>query len=218
MRFPLPLRSTRAFIGYSLFNDRTTNLDLSGIGPNEIAILSGTRSTISSRIVRDVRNNPVFPTAGNLNTVSARFVGGPLGGDGDYTKWEFASEWWVPVARLGGGFQTSGIEIAAGIKFGGGWIVGSNVFFQERFQVGGTQVGQQLRGYEEAPVTPTRSGPQEPGFFSALVGMIEQELEPEPPPPDPDDTPVRCWLKGKEHFSSRRDCLSRGGKAVELPE
>ncbi|MCZ6477365.1 MAG: outer membrane protein assembly factor BamA [Gemmatimonadetes bacterium] len=152
--FPLPLRSTRGFIGYSLFNDRTTNLDLSGIGPNELAILSGTRSTISSRIVRDVRNNPVFPTAGNLNTLSARFVGGPLGGDGDYTKWEFASEWWVPVARLGGGFQTSGIEIAAGIKFGGGWIVGSNVFFQERFQVGGTQVGQQLRGYEEATVTP----------------------------------------------------------------
>ncbi|MEE8561228.1 MAG: BamA/TamA family outer membrane protein, partial [Gemmatimonadota bacterium] len=35
-----------------------------------------------------------------------------------------------------------------------GWIVGSNVFFQERFQVGGTQVGQQLRGYEEATVTP----------------------------------------------------------------
>jgi hypothetical protein len=71
---------------------------------------------------------------------------------------------------------------------------------------------------EEAPATPTRSGPEEPGFFSVLVGMIEEELEPEPPPPDPDDRPVRCWLKGKQLFSSRRDCLSRGGKAVELPE
>jgi outer membrane protein insertion porin family len=151
---PIPLRSTRAFIGYSLFNDQTSNLDVFGLGPNDPAIISGTRSTISARILRDVRNNPVFPTGGNLNTLSARFVGGPLGGDGDYTKWNFESEWWVPVARFGDALDPSPMELAAGIKFGGGWIVGSQVFFQEKFQVGGTQVGQQLRGYEEATVTP----------------------------------------------------------------
>jgi len=70
-----------------------------------------------------------------------------------------------------------------------------------------------------APAAPTRrTGPEEPGFFSVMVGMIEEELEPEPPPPDPDDTPVRCWIGGKQHFSSRRDCQSRGGRVVELPE
>ena len=152
--FPMPLRSTRLFVGYSLFNDRTTDLDIFGIGPNEAAIVSGTRSTISGRILRDVRNSPIFPTQGNLNALSARFVGGPLGGDGDYTKWTFESEWWVPVARFGDPLNPSPMELAAGIKFGGGWIIGSQVFFQEKFQVGGTQVGQQLRGYEEATVTP----------------------------------------------------------------
>ena len=151
---PLPLRSTRLFTGYSLFSDQTSDLEIFGIGPNDPAIIRGTRSTISGRIVRDVRNSPVFPTGGNLNTISARFVGGPLGGDGDYTKWTFESEWWVPVARFGDPFAASPQEIAAGIKFGGGWIVGDAVFFQEKFQVGGTQVGQQLRGYGEATVTP----------------------------------------------------------------
>ncbi len=152
--FPVPLRSTRAYVGYSLFNDQTTDLEIFGIGPTDPAIISGTRSTISGRVVRDVRNNPIFPTGGNLNTISARFVGGPLGGDGDYTKWTVESEWWVPVARFGDVLDPSPMELAAGIKFGAGWIVGSQVFFQEKFQVGGTQVGQQLRGYEEATVTP----------------------------------------------------------------
>ena len=151
---PIPLRSTRLFFGYSLFSDRTTDLEVFGIGPSGPAIISGTRSTISGRILRDVRNSPIFPTLGNLNALSARFVGGPLGGDGDYTKWTFESEWWVPVARFGSDLDPSPIELAAGVKFGGGWIVGSQVFFQEKFQVGGTQVGQQLRGYEEATVTP----------------------------------------------------------------
>ena len=69
-----------------------------------------------------------------------------------------------------------------------------------------------------APSRPTSSGSEDPGLFSSLLGLAQEELEPEPPPPDPAEMPVRCWIGKRENFMTRRDCESRGGKAVDLPE
>ena len=55
-----------------------------------------------------------------------------------------------------------------------------------------------------------------PGLIDGVVSWAEEVLEEEPPPPDPADFPIRCWINGKEHFRTRWDCESRGGKAVEL--
>lgn len=161
----LRLRSTRFFFGYSLFRDKTSDLDSFGVTPAQRQLITqGTRSTFSLRLVRDTRGGGLFPTSGSRNSLSARFTGGFLGGDGDYGKYEFESEWFVPMGKIGRGFQSVPIELTLGVTFKGGLILGDNPFFLERFFVGGTQVGQQLRGYAEATVTPVGHVPRNARF------------------------------------------------------
>ncbi len=169
--FPIfDLRSTRFFVGYSLFNDRISDLESFGIRPGqETTLTQGTRSTVSFRLVRDTRSGGLFPTSGNRNSVSARFTGGFLGGDGDYGKFDFNSEWFAPVGQIGGGPTSVPIELVLGVSFRAGLVMGDNPFFVERFFGGGTQVGQQVRGYEEATITPNGHIPR-----SAPVGSIDR--------------------------------------------
>jgi outer membrane protein insertion porin family len=149
------LRSTRVFLGYSLFRDKVTGIDTVSLSPaTQELITQGTRSTISLRLVQDTRNNPIFPTAGNRNSISARITGGALGGDGDYQKIDLVSEWFVPVAELGGGVDSNPMQFTFGLAFGAGVILGDNPFFTERYFMGGVQAGQRVRGYEEATITP----------------------------------------------------------------
>lgn len=155
-------RWTRTFVGYSLFEDRTTDLDLSG--SRRSFLQTGTRSTGSFRLVRDSRNSSRFPTQGSRNMLSYRHTGGPLGGDGDFSKIRLESEWYVPVAQIGGGLQSNPIQFAASVSFRGGMVVGDNPFFRERFFLGGVQFGEQLRGYEEATVTPEGHIPRNADF------------------------------------------------------
>lgn len=159
------LRSTRLFLGYSIFRDEVSDLDLFGLSPAQRQIITqGTRSTFSARLVRDTRSGGIFPTAGNRNALSARFTGGILGGSGSYGKYEFESEWFVPVGQVGGGPGSVPIEFTLGLSYRGGWILGDNPFFSERFVAGGTQVGIQVRGYEEASVTPQGHVPRNARF------------------------------------------------------
>lgn len=153
--FRFRVRSTRLYVGYSLFNDEVSDLDAFGLGPSaEGLITQGTRSTASIRLVRDTRTGGLFPTGGNRNQIAFRKTGGWLGGDGDYDRWDFDSEWFAPVAQIGGGPGSVPIEVVAGLSFQAGLVFGDNPFFQERYYVGGTQVGKRVRGYEEATITP----------------------------------------------------------------
>lgn len=167
---PFPgLRSTRIFLGYSLFEDEVSDLRLFGVRPEDRNLLvSGTRSSASLRLVRDTRQGGTFPVAGSRNLLSAQFTGGPLGGDGDFSKYQFESEWFVPVAQIGGGLESNPIQFTTGLSFRGGLVLGDNPFFRERFFMGGTQIGEQLRGYEEATITPDGHIPRNSRAFSQL--------------------------------------------------
>lgn len=164
----LGLRSTRFLVGYSIFRD-DTDLDAFGVDPDNRGLINvGTRSTASLRVVRDTRAGGIFPTAGNRNSLSARFTGGPLGGDGEYGKYEFQSEWFLPVGQIGGGPGSVPIDLTFGLSFKGGLVVGDNPFFLERFFMGGTQVGIRLRGYDDATITPLGHRPENTPGFSRL--------------------------------------------------
>ncbi|MFW6085231.1 MAG: outer membrane protein assembly factor BamA [Gemmatimonadota bacterium] len=154
--FPIfDVRATRIYVGYSLFNDEVSDLESFGIQPGQESTLTqGTRSTLSLRLVRDTRSGGLFPVSGSRNSVSARFTGGFLGGDGEYGKYDFNSEWFARVGQIGGGAGSVPIDLVLGLSFRAGLVMGDNPFFIERFYGGGTQVGQQIRGYEEATVTP----------------------------------------------------------------
>jgi len=160
--FPLQVRSTRLYVGYSLFSEEVSDLDAFGLGPSYQGLITqGTRSTISARVLRDTREGGLFPTGGNRNQIAYRKTGGWLGGDGDYDKWEFDSEWFSRIAQMGGGPGKVPIELVASLNLQAGLVFGDNPFYIERYYVGGTQVGQRLRGYEEATVTPQGHVPRD---------------------------------------------------------
>ncbi|WP_419948645.1 outer membrane protein assembly factor BamA [Candidatus Palauibacter sp.] len=160
------IRSTRVFMGYSLFDDEVRGLDTTNVVGRRFSLFSGTRSSLSWRLVQDTRNNPVFPTSGARNQLAIRQTGGLLGGDGNYRKIDLTSEWFVPVGQLGGGPGSTSppIELTFGLSFETGLILGRNPFFTERYYVGGTQAGIQLRGYDEASVTPSGHIPEDAPF------------------------------------------------------
>ena len=56
-----------------------------------------------------------------------------------------------------------------------------------------------------------------PSTLDSLVSWAEKQLEGPPPPSDPGDAMVRCWVGPHEHFTTKRDCESRGGRGYDLP-
>lgn len=162
-------RWTRLTIRYSLFRDEFSDENVDELDFEQRALLSvGTRSSVQFRIARDTRNHPLFPTAGSRNSVSLEFTGGMLGGDGDYQKLEFESDWNTPIARLRSDPTQTPIDLMLGITVKGGAIFGDNPFFLERFFMGGVQAGIPLRGYEELTITPVGHVPREQPRFSRL--------------------------------------------------
>lgn len=161
-------RWTRLTFRYSLFRDEfdSDEEDLDFVQRELLNI--GTRSTFEIRLSRDTRNHPLFPTAGSRNSVSLEQTGGALGGDGNYRKVSFESDWYTPIARLRSDPTQTPIDLALGLGFKGGFIVGDNPFFFERFFMGGVQYGPPLRGYEELTITPKGHIPRGTPGFSRL--------------------------------------------------
>ncbi len=162
LRFGLPLpnaRFTRLFIGYGLSRTNFTLRD----GAQDASLFgrpAGTQSTLSVGVTRTTLNHPIFPFAGSRQSVNFEFNGGPLGGDGDFTKWTAEGTWWVPIGTIGGGGAPGGgMQLTSGISLRTGGVTGNTDRFPfERFWMGGVQFGEQLRGYDETSITPL-------GFF-----------------------------------------------------
>ncbi len=158
--FPLPnSRFTRLFVGYGLSRTNFTLRD----GAEDTSLFgrqAGVQSTLSLGVTRQTLNHPLFPTAGSRQSVNLEFNGGPLGGDGNFTKWTAEGTWWVPVGALGGDGQVGqGMQLTTGISLKTGGVVGNTDRFPfERFWMGGVQFGEPLRGYDETSITPL-------GFF-----------------------------------------------------
>lgn len=156
--FPLfGMRWTRAFGGYSLssINYEAADEESCDVG-NIYCQPTAVASTVSLAVTRDTKNHPIFPTAGTRQSVDVEQTGGPLGGDGNFRRLQVESEWWVPVGRIGGGTGgTGGIITTLGVRARTGAVFGdASRFPLSRFWLGGTQYGEQLRGYEETEVTP----------------------------------------------------------------
>jgi len=159
-RYGFPLlnfRFTRAFAGYSLsrYSYQARDEDDCEVG-NIFCQPSALASNLSLAITRDTKDHPLFPSIGARQNISLQQTGGPLGGDGNFQKVTGESEWWVPVASIGGSVSgsrpiilTFGFQLRAGAIFGE-----AERFPLERFFLGGTQFGQALRGYDESTITP----------------------------------------------------------------
>lgn len=157
-QFGIPVpgsRASRVNVGYSISH---TDFELREGADDEslFARPSGTQSTAILGFTRRTLDHPLFPTVGSRNSFTSELSGGPLGGDADFVKNTLESEWWTPVAELGGsGPDSQPVRVALGLQARGGVILGdADRFPFERFWLGGVQFGERLRGYEETTVTP----------------------------------------------------------------
>ena len=115
------------------------------------------RSTLGLTGSHDTRIDMPFPTAGGMQTLTAQFNGGPLGGTADFQRYTAEVFSFAPIGQIGGGKPGSApIKFVLALKFRSGAVFGNpGAFFQyQKFSLGGTQYGEQLRGYEEFSVTP----------------------------------------------------------------
>jgi outer membrane protein insertion porin family len=156
--FPLPeSRFTRAFLSYGVEGVRYGNDGLLGtITTNSCA--GCIRSTFGVDVSRDTRLDMPFATEGQLQSFSAQFNGGPLGGTATYQRYTSEFRSYAVLARLGGtkpGSQplrlTFGLSARSGAVFGDP----GDFFWSQQFSLGGVQFGEMLRGYPEFSITPS---------------------------------------------------------------
>jgi outer membrane protein insertion porin family len=155
--FPVPWsRITRVFLSYGAERVKAGG-GLFDRDTSSFVVQNGFRSTIGLTATHDTRIDLPFATAGGLQTVSAQFNGGPLGGDARFSRYTGEFRAYAPLGQFGGqtpGSQPGkflfGLTARAGAVFGD---VGPFLFSQ-KFALGGTQFGEMLRGYDEFSITP----------------------------------------------------------------
>ena len=155
--FPFPRsRYTRIFTSYGLESVRYGSDGLLGsITTNSCQ--GCLRSTVGVDITRDTRVDMPFATDGKLQTLSAQFNGGPLGGSATFQRYTAEFKNYALLARIGGnkpGAQP--LRLTFGLTGRSGVVVGDpgDFFWSQQFSMGGVQFGEILRGYPEFSITP----------------------------------------------------------------
>ena len=120
------------------------------------------RSTLGFTATHDTRTGLPFAADGGIQTFDAQFNGGPLGGSASFQRYTTELRSYAPVGRIGGSLLGGepmmfiiGLSARAGAVFGDT----GPFFYSQAFTVGGTQYGEQLRGYDEFSVTPNGFDP-----------------------------------------------------------
>jgi len=117
--------------------------------------------SLTQVITRDSRNHPEFPTSGSRSIWTSTLSGALLGGNQDYHKHEFDSNWFTPLHK---NFTISQIfKVGILEKIEGQDGDRSIIPPSARFVMGGTGIpyGEMLRGYTDNRVGPfgsTRGG------------------------------------------------------------
>lgn len=115
------------------------------------------RSMLGLTLTHDNRIGLPFATAGALQTITAQFNGGPLGGSTAFQRYTAEIRNYSTLAQFGGqSLGSQPITLVLGLSARAGALFGDAgpFFFSQKFAMGGTQYGEQLRGYDEFSVTP----------------------------------------------------------------
>jgi outer membrane protein insertion porin family len=154
--FPVPQSIyTRLFVSYGGEKVKYTSEGLLSTVQNACADCF--RSTLGFTATHDTRTGLPFPADGGMQTFNAQFTGGPLGGSAEFQRYTTELRSYAPIGRIGASILGSepmmfivGLSARAGTVFGN---VGP-FFSTQAFAMGGTQYGEQLRGYDEFSITP----------------------------------------------------------------
>ena len=160
--FPVPNSLyTRLFVSYG---GEKVKYESSGLlGTIADACKSCFRSTLGFTATHDTRTGLPFPADGGLQTFNAQFNGGPLGGTAAFQRYTTELRSFAPIGHIGGSLLGGepmmfivGLSARAGAVFGNT----GPFFYSQAFTVGGTQYGEQLRGYDEFSITPSGFNPR----------------------------------------------------------
>ena len=149
-------RYTRLFVSYGAEAVRYGSGGLLGTVANQCK--GCFRSTIGFDITRDTRVLMPFPADGTLQSLSAQFNGGPLGGTASFQRYTSEFKSYTTLFNIGGKKPgTEPLRVVAGLSQRAGMLFGDSgpFFFSQQFSLGGVQFGEPLRGYPEFSLTPT---------------------------------------------------------------
>jgi outer membrane protein insertion porin family len=160
--FPVPQSLyTRLFVSYGGEKVKYESQGL--LGTIADACKNCFRSTLGFTASHDTRTGMPFAADGGLQTFNAQFNGGPLGGTAAFQRYTTELRSYAPIGRIGGNLLGGepmmfvvGLSARAGALFGNP----GPFFYSQAFSVGGTQYGEQLRGYDEFSITPSGFNPQ----------------------------------------------------------
>jgi outer membrane protein insertion porin family len=160
--FPVPQSLyTRLFVSYG---GEKVKYDSEGfLGTVENACKNCFRSTLGLTAQHDTRTGLPFPADGGLQSFNAQFNGGPLGGTAQYQRYTTELRSYAPIGRIGGSLLGSDpLMFVVGLSARAGAVFGNPgpFFSTQAFALGGTQYGEQLRGYDEFSITPSGYDPR----------------------------------------------------------
>lgn len=115
------------------------------------------RSTLGLTASHDTRLGLPFPAEGGSQTFNAQFNGGPLGGTASFQRYTTELKSYAPIGGIGvASLGSAPMTFVLGLTARAGAVFGDPgpFFYSQSFALGGTQYGEQLRGYEEFSITP----------------------------------------------------------------
>lgn len=165
LQFGLPVAwdyYSRVFVQYGGEAVRYTNNAGTLFGTLATTCSSCFRSSAGATFQRDTRLGLPYATAGALQTFSAQFNGGILGGTATFQRYTTELRGYVPLGSIGG--RTPGsqpLTFTTGLSMRAGLVAGNPgpFFSTQAFALGGTLYGEPLRGYCEFSITPAGYDP-----------------------------------------------------------
>lgn len=161
--FPVPWDYySRIFVQYGGEAVRYTNNSGTLLGTLATTCASCFRSSIGATYQHDTRLGLPFATAGSLQTLTADFNGGVLGGTSTFQRYTTELRSYAPLGYIGGNVPGSQpLTFVAGLSMRAGIVAGNPgpFFSSQSFAMGGTQYGEPLRGYCEFSITPAGYDP-----------------------------------------------------------
>lgn len=115
------------------------------------------RSTLGFTASHDTRLGLPFPAEGGSQTFNAQFNGGPLGGTASFQRYTTELKSYAPIGGIGvSALGSAPMTFVIGLTARAGAVFGNPgpFFYSQSFALGGTQYGEQLRGYQEFSITP----------------------------------------------------------------
>jgi outer membrane protein insertion porin family len=158
LQFGFPVRGspfTRFFVSYGGEAVKFSG----GLAARDTTINQGYnfRSTLGFTLTHDNRIDLPFASAGSERSITAQFNGGPLGGTASFQRYTTELRNYTTLGTLGGDAPGSQpMKLILGLTARAGMVFGNDgpFFFSQSFSLGGTQYGEQLRGYQEFSITP----------------------------------------------------------------